>query len=610
MPVFLTQLFTGRIGQLLRMVKDHRARLFFALMAMVVVAASQAAIPFVLKHVMDDIFVNKDSQMLNLIPVGVIVLYLVRGAAMYYQAYLMKYVGEKIVMRLRNRLYNRIQDLPLSFFHKEQTGALMSRITHDVSIVREMISDAMTGIVKDAVMILGLAIYIYVQDWKLAMAATVILPIAFYPISQFGRRIRRYSTGYQAAMADMSAFLFETFTGNKIVKAFGMEAYEKNRFKTKSTDLFRLQIKQVVVRALSSPVMECLGGFGIAFIIWFGGRQVIAGTQTVGTFTSFIAAVLLLYDPVRRLSKFNNTIQQGMAAADRVFDIIEHPSEIKEVDHPVVVPDGPHRICFKNVSFGYSDGETVLKGIDLDVHPGEIVALVGASGGGKTTLVNLIPRFFDTTEGVIEIDGQDIRGVSLASLRRQIAIVTQEPILFNDSVRHNIAYGRQKASAGQIVDSARAAYVDGFVSRFPNGYDTRIGELGDRLSGGEKQRLCIARALLKDAPILILDEATSSLDSESEQLVQKALENLMRGRTTFVIAHRLSTVRYADRIVVIDGGRIVETGTHQELLKQQGAYFNLCRIQSAKDITIGEITGGEITGGDTIACDRGTEIPA
>jgi len=586
MPPYITEFFQRRIGQLLRMVKDHWGRLFFAVVAMVVVAATQVAIPFVLKHVMDDIFVSKDVHMLNLIPLGVIALFLIRGTAMYYQAYLMKYVGEKIIMRLRNRLYNRIQDLPLSFFHKEKTGSLMARITHDVSIVREMISDAMTGVLKDAVMILGLAGYIYVQDWKLAMAATVVLPIAFYPITEFGRRIRRYSTGYQTAMADLSAFLFETFTGNKIVKAFGMEAHEKKRFARKSANLFKHQMKQVIVRALSSPVMDFLGGLGIAFIIWFGGRQVISGTQTVGTFTSFIAAVLLLYDPVRRLSKFNNTIQQGMAAADRVFDIIEHSSDIKQADHPIIVPDCPHRVTFEDVSFAYVADETVLKDIQMDVRPGEILALVGASGGGKTTLVNLIPRFFDVTQGKILIDGMDIRRLSLDSLRRQIAIVTQEPILFNDSVRNSIAYGNRNALDVEIEAAARAAYAHDFVINFPDGYNTLVGELGERLSGGEKQRICIARALLKDAPILILDEATSSLDSESERLVQRALENLMHGRTTFVIAHRLSTVRYADRIVVIDAGRIMEEGTHRDLLDRQGAYFNLCRIQSSKGLAI------------------------
>lgn len=586
MPIYLTKLFKGRIGDLLRMVKDHRGRLFLALFAMVMVAATQVAIPFVLKHVLDDIFVNKDTQMLNLIPLGILVLFLVRGIAMYYQAYLMKFVGEKIVMRLRNRLYNRIQDLPLSFFQKEKTGSLMARITHDVSIVREMISDAMTGIVKDAVMILGFVAYIYSQDWQLALAATLVLPIAFYPITAFGRRIRRYSTGYQASMADMNVFLFETFTGNKIVKAFGMEAYEKARFDKKSSDLFRLQMKQVVVRALSSPVMDFLGGIGIAFIIWFGGHRVIAGTQTVGTFTSFIAAVLLLYDPVRRLSKFNNTIQQGMAAADRVFDIIEHASDIKEVDAPIIIPSGPHRVVFEAVHFGYGDDEMVITDINLDVRPGEIMALVGASGGGKTTLVNLIPRFFDVTKGKVLINGQDLRLASIESLRRQIAIVTQEPILFNDSVRNNIAYGRRNASQKEVEAAARAAYAHDFIVGFPKGYDTLVGELGDRLSGGEKQRLCIARALLKDAPILILDEATSSLDSKSEQLVQKALENLMQGRTTFVIAHRLSTIRYADRIIVVEAGRIVEEGTHQTLFDAQGPYYKLCNIQSSRDRVI------------------------
>ncbi len=586
MPIYFSKLFKGRIGDLLRMVKDHRGRLFLALFAMVMVAATQVAIPFVLKHVLDDIFVNKDTQMLNLIPLGILGLFLVRGTAMYYQAYLMKYVGEKIVMRLRNRLYSRIQDLPLSFFQQEKTGSLMARITHDVSIVREMISDAMTGIVKDAVMILGFVAYIYSQDWQLALAATLVLPIAFYPITAFGRRIRRYSTGYQASMADLSVFLFETFTGNKIVKAFGMEAHEKERFDKKSSDLFRLQMKQVIVRALSSPVMDFLGGIGIAFIIWFGGHRVIAGTQTVGTFTSFIAAVLLLYDPVRRLSKFNNTIQQGMAAADRVFDIIEHSSDIKEVDAPIVIPSGPHRVIFKDVCFGYGDDEMVITDINLDVRPGEILALVGPSGGGKTTLVNLILRFFDVTQGKILINGQDLRLASIESLRRQIAIVTQEPILFNDSVRNNIAYGRQNASQKEVEAAARAAYAHDFIVGFPKGYDTLVGELGDRLSGGEKQRLCIARALLKDAPILILDEATSSLDSKSEQLVQKALENLMQGRTTFVIAHRLSTIRYADRIIVVEAGRIVEEGTHQTLFDAQGPYYKLCNIQSSRDMVI------------------------
>ncbi len=588
MLIYISELLKGRMWHLLSMVKDHRGRLILAVFAMVMVAATQVAIPFVLKHVLDDIFVNKDARMLNLIPLAVIGLFLIRGIAMYYQAYLMKFVGEKIVMRLRNQLYSRIQDLPLSFFQNEKTGSLMARITHDATIVREMISDAMTGVLKDAVMILGLVIYIYSQDWLLAGAATVVLPIAFYPITEFGRRIRRYSTGYQASMADLSAFLYETITGNKVVKAFGMEAREKSRFDRKSAELFRLQMKQVIVRSLSSPVMDFLGGLGIAFIIWFGGHRVISGVQTVGTFTSFIAAVLLLYDPVRRLSKFNNTIQQGLAAADRVYDIIEHSSDIKEAAQPIELTDGPHRVSFDAVSFGYSSDEMVIENINLSVAPGEILALVGASGGGKTTLVNLIPRFFDVIQGKVLIGDVNIREASIVSLRRQIAIVTQEPILFNDTVKNNIAYGRPEASHKQVEDAAKAAFAHDFINAFPNGYDTLVGELGDRLSGGEKQRLCIARALLKDTPILILDEATSALDSESEQLVQKALENLMQGRTTFVIAHRLSTIRYADRIVVIENGKMIEEGTHDELIGAKGAYHKLCQIQSSGNLALSE----------------------
>ena len=342
--------------------------------------------------------------------------------------------------------------------------------------------------------------------------------------------------------------------------------------------MFNLEIKGVKVRALSSPIMEFFGGLGIAFVIWYGGSQVIAGTTTPGTFMSFLACVLLLYDPVRKLSHLNNTIQQGMAAADRVFDIVETRPEIEDPEDPRPMPDGSHEVQFEAVHFSYGD-KPVLNGIDLSVHQGEVLAMVGMSGGGKSTLANLIPRFFDVTGGRILIDGIDIRTFTVADLRRQIAIVTQEPILFNETVRANIAYGRPEATEDQIVAAARAAFAHDFVTRFPKGYDTPIGELGSRLSGGEKQRLCIARALVRDAPILILDEATASLDSEAEAVVQKALENLMRGRTTIVIAHRLSTIAGADQIAVIVNGRIVEQGDHNTLLAQKGEYHKLYMMQ-------------------------------
>lgn len=343
-----------------------------------------------------------------------------------------------------------------------------------------------------------------------------------------------------------------------------------------------MEIKTVIAKSLSSPVMELLGGLGIAFVVWYGGYSVVTGASTPGTFFSFMAAVLMLYDPVKKLSRLNNAVQEGLAASDRVFDILEKQSDIQEKQNPVELVVKPHRVRFEKVSFQY-DRNPVLKDIDLDVQPGEILALVGMSGGGKTSLVNLIPRFYDVAEGAIRIDGVDIRDASLASLRRQIAVVTQEPILFNDTVASNIAYGNPLAEKQEIVEAAVAAYAYDFVTRFPKGFDTNIGELGGRLSGGEKQRICIARALLKNAPILILDEATSALDAESEMWVQKALENLMRGRTTFVIAHRLSTISYADRIVVLVNGRIVEQGRHEDLMALEGEYFKLHQMQFSKN---------------------------
>jgi len=571
-----------RHRRLLALIKENKLRLFLAMACMLVIAVASSATAFLVKPVLDDIFFNKNTTMLKIIPLVVILIYFLRGLGMYGQDYLMNYVGENIIKDLRNDLYNRIQDLPIAFFHKEQTGVLMSRITNDVNIIKTMVSTAVTGSLKDSFTIVGLTFVIFYRDWKMALFAFIILPVAFFPIVEFGRRVRRISTGWQEAMADLNSFLHETIAGNKIVKAFGMESYEKKRFFNKTLGLFKLEMKAVIARSLSSPIMEFLGGLGIAFIIWYGGYKVITGSSTAGTFFSFMAAVLMLYDPVKKLSGLNNAVQQGLAAADRVFDIIEMESDIKERKDAIAIQRGPHRVTFEDVFFKYDD-VMVLKDINLDVHSGEVLALVGMSGGGKTSLVNLIPRFYDVTRGAIRIDGVDIRDVSLSSLRDQMAIVTQEPILFNDSVRNNIAYGKLDATDEEIIKAAEAAYAYDFIQNFPNKFDTNIGELGGRLSGGEKQRICIARALLKDAPILILDEATSSLDAEAEMLVQKALENLMKGRTTFVIAHRLSTIDYADRIVVIVNGRVEEEGKQEELISMQGEFFKLYQMQYSND---------------------------
>jgi subfamily B ATP-binding cassette protein MsbA len=553
------------------------------MVCMLVIAAATASTAYLVKPVLDDIFFSRNQRMLVLIPVAVIVIYLLRGAGMYAQEYLMSYVGERIILRLRTLLYDRIQDLPISFFQREKTGVLMSRITNDVNVIKAMVSFAVTSSLKDSFTILGLVGVIFYRDWKMAIFALVILPLAFFPVVAFGRRVRRASTGCQEAMADLNVFLHETLAGNKIVKAFGREAHEKARFREKTEALFKVEMRAVVARSLSSPVMEFLGGLGIAFIIWYGGSKVIAGTSTAGTFFSFMAAVLMLYDPVKKISRLNNVLQQGLAAADRVFDILETGSEIADPPDPLHLPRRPHQVAFEDVWFRYDDHDWVLKGIDLAVAEGQVLALAGMSGGGKTTLVNLIPRFFDVRRGAVTIDGIDIRRLSVAALRSRIAVVTQEPILFNDSVRYNIAYGRPGASESQIIAAAEAANAWSFIQALPRGLDTCIGELGGRLSGGEKQRLCIARALIKDAPILILDEATSALDTEAEMLVQQALVNLMRGRTTFVIAHRLSTVERADRIAVVVDGRIVEQGDHQALLACRGEYCKLYQMQFGQE---------------------------
>lgn len=568
----------GRHKRLLGMIKEHKIRFIVAIFCMLIVAMTSASLAYLLKPVLDDVFINKDKDMLLFIPLVIVAVYFLRTLAAYGQTYFMSYVGESIIRRLRNLLYGRIVDLPLSFYYQQKTGTLMSRITNDVNIIKSMVSTVVTSAIRDLFTIIFLIAYIFILHWKLALIALVLEPLAFYPVIILGRRLRRVSTGWQEAMADVSVFLHETFAGNKIVKAFGMGNFEKKRFSKKNQNLFRLEMKAVIVRSLPSPIMEFFAGVGIAFVIWYGGTEVISGSLTVGTFISFLGAVLMVYDPVRKMSVLNSAIQEGLAASDRVFDIIEKESDIREIENPEVFENKPHQVVFQNVFFKY-DEEMVLMDINLDVRAGEVLALAGISGGGKSTLVNLIPRFYDVHKGSILIDGIDIRHASLASLRRQIAIVTQEPILFNDSIRSNISYGNPDASDNEIEAAAKAAYAYDFIQGFPEKFDTNIGELGNRLSGGEKQRICIARALLKDAPILILDEATSSLDAESEMLVQKALENLMKGRTTFVIAHRLSTISYADRIVLIANGRIVEQGKHEELIALKGQYFKFYQIQ-------------------------------
>lgn len=583
-----------RQKEVLAVIAAYWKKLLVAMVSMVLVAACTSLSAYLVKPMLDDIFIKQDRQMLLIIPIIAIVVFMLKGLGTYGQEYLMNYVGERVIQFYRNSLYQSIIDLPMSFFQKQKTGVLMARITNDVNVLKGMVSNAVTNVVRDVFTIFGLIGVIFYMDWKLALGAFLVLPAAFYPVVVFGKLVRKFSTGTQEAMADMNAFLYETFSGSKVVKIFTMEKVEKERFREKTDTLFNLEMKKAVFKAMSSPVMEFLGGLGIAFIIWFGGSRVISGESTPGTFFSFLTAVMMLYDPVKKLSKLNNTIQEGAAAVTRIYDVLDEPSEIVEKESPVPFDVDSFSVKFEQVKFAYSkEDEPVLQDINIRVEQGEILALVGKSGGGKTSLVNLIPRFYDTTEGNIYIGGRNIRDLSIKSLRAQISIVTQEPILFNESVRDNIRYGRLDATDAEIEEAARSAYAYNFITGFPKGFDTVIGELGNRLSGGEKQRICIARALLKDSPVLILDEATSALDAESEQVVQKALANLMKGRTTFVIAHRLSTVAHANRVILLKNGRIMEQGTHDELMDKKGEYHKLQKMQTSNNAIDSRCKGEE-----------------
>ncbi|UCE84397.1 MAG: lipid A export permease/ATP-binding protein MsbA [Deltaproteobacteria bacterium] len=567
--------------RLLKLVRPYWQHLAIAMVCMLGVAVCTAASAYLIKPVLDDIFINKKEEMLKILVVVVLLVFIIKGLSAWGHAYFMNYVGQRIVTQLRQKLYDHLQTLSLSFFDQMPTGVMISRITNDVNLIQGAVSNAVTGLLKDSFSIIGLIAVIFYRDWQLAIIAMVVLPFAFLPIVKFGRMLRRISTKSQESMGDISVILHETISGNRIVKAFGMEEYEKKRFAEENMKYFNYLMKSVVVRSLSSPVMEFLGGVGIVFIIWYGGYNVIRGVSTPGNFFSFLAALLMLYDPVKRLSNINNVLQQGMAAAQRVYDILDTTPEIRDKPDAIHLPRLRHGLEFRRVQFHYQN-KTVLKDINLKVAAGEIVAIVGVSGAGKTTLVNLIPRFYEVTDGAILIDGVDIRDATVSSLRSQIGVVTQQTILFNDTVRNNIAYGDMDKKEEEIIAAAKAANAHDFVMETDQGFDAHIGEQGVRLSGGERQRLCIARALLKNAPILILDEATSSLDSEAEIEVQKALDNLMQGRTTLVIAHRLSTIQNADRIVVLADGRIVEEGRHKELLKINGEYCRLYELQFAQ----------------------------
>ncbi len=567
------------LSKLYQTVYPFRFKLFSAMLAMILVAVFTGSQAWLVRDLLDKIFINKSQQFLNMLPGVVIVVFFLKGVFYYIYNFLLEQVGQAVIRDLRIRIFKHVHAQPLSFFHSMPTGTLISRVISDVNLMQGAVSNALVGILRDFFQVIILLGIIFYMNWRLALFSFAILPLAFSSVVFFGRIFRRLSITSQEETARMSNILHETITGNRIVKAFGREKYEGDRFHKQVTKLFDIIIKDAKYRSVQHPYMEFIGGIAIALIIWFGGNEVIKGNATPGAFFSFLTALIMAYDPVKGVSRINSTVQQGLAAASRVFSLLDVQPEISDKENATVLLPFSESIKFDNVCFQYNDDEQILSEINLEIRKGEALALVGPSGSGKTTLTNLIPRFFEIAKGQLLIDGQDIRDVTMQSLRDKIAIVTQEIILFNDTIRNNIAYGDLNCTEDEIKNAANAAHALAFIESFPEGFDTIIGEGGARLSGGERQRVSIARALLKNAPILILDEATSALDTESEREVQKALENLMKNRTTLVIAHRLSTITRSDRIIVLKAGKIVEEGTHEELLEKRGDYELLYRMQ-------------------------------
>jgi subfamily B ATP-binding cassette protein MsbA len=567
------------LRRLFRYATPYRARMAWAVGGMLVYAVGSAGLAWLIKPILDQTLTSQ--QRLTFTAWAIVFMYLLKGIGSYVSSYLTAGVGQRVVMDLRNDLYRHILGQSAGFFAQRTTGQLMSRLNNDVGQVQQAVAETAGDLARESLALVGFAALMVYYDAWLAIFCLISAPVIMYPLVRLGQRVRRTTRRSQEAIEHLSHISAEAFTGHRIVKAFGTEAKEAAKFANAGDHLFRTNMK--VTAALSSlpPLMEVLGGFAMAGALWYGSREISTGNLTLGEFLSFIAAMFLMYGPAKKLSRVNANLQQAIAASERIFEMLDVHTEVRE--QPAAPPLQPFRreIEFCDVTFGYDEGlGRILRGVSFTVRAGQMIAIVGRSGAGKTTLVNLLPRFYDVTGGGILIDGVDLRDVTLASLRSQIGFVTQETVLFDDTVASNIAYGVTLAGRGEIEAAARAAHAHEFIMGLANGYETLIGERGQRISGGQRQRLAIARAILKDAPILVLDEATSALDTEAELLVQEALANLMQNRTSIVIAHRLSTIRRADAIVVIERGRVVETGRHDELVaRPSGTYAMLYQMQ-------------------------------